>query len=653
MCGISGAWILPGGNEPLALVRAMLATLKHRGPDSQGSWADADHGVALAQARLAVVDLSPAGIQPMHSAGGRYTIVFNGEIYNHAQMRQRLEREGGVRAPWRGHSDTETFLAAVEHWGLAQALQAATGMFAFALWDGQARRLTLARDRFGEKPLYYACTPRGLVFGSELKALLASGLVARELDRDAAASFLRFNNIPAPRSALRGVAKLPPAHLAEFDAPDAPARLQPYWSVAQAWRQGRAQPFRGTPEEATMALENRLAAVLKDQMLADVPLGAFLSGGIDSSTIVALMQAQSSQPVRTFSIGFEVDAYNEAELAKAVAQHLGTQHTELYVTPRDALDVIPHLADIYCEPFADSSQIPTHLVARMARQHVTVALSGDAGDEVFGGYNRYLFGPQVQHRMAAWPRPLRQAAAALLDALPPRQWDAIVQRLGGLLPGSARFKNAGEKLAKLAAALPARNTHELYESFVTHWPHPARLVRGASEGFHAPDWQALGLQDLGFAEQMMVQDAQGYLPDDILVKVDRAAMAVSLETRAPFLDHGLYEFAATLPLDLKIRQGVTKWLVRQVLYKHVPPALIDRPKVGFGIPIEHWLRTDLREWAESLLSREALLRVGVFEPEPVRKTWQEHLSGRRNLQHRLWCVLMYQAWHQRHIATSA
>lgn len=650
MCGIAGLWPLGPSASARDIAGAMIATLHHRGPDGQDVWHDPASGVALGHARLAIVDLSPAGAQPMRSASGRHVIVFNGEIYNHISVRETLEREGAAPA-WRGHSDTETLLAAIEAWGVEGALPAITGMFAFALWDTASKRLILARDRFGEKPLYWASTPRGLVFGSELKALVRSGLLERRLSRDAAAAMMRHNNIPAPLTVYEDVWKLMPGHWMAFDAPARPGNPQPYWSAAQAWACGRAQPFDGSDADAIGEFERLMGTAVRQQMVADVPLGAFLSGGIDSSTVVALMQSQSSRPVRTFSIGFHEAAYNEADAAKAVARHLGTQHTELYVTPQDALDVIPRLPVMYCEPFADSSQIPTHLVARMARQHVTVALSGDAGDEVFGGYNRYVFGPGLRRRMAALPLPARRWLAAMLGWLPPSQWDRMFALAGRLVARSARFSDAGDKIAKVARALPARSDDELYESFISQWPDPHKVVPGANEPHSVPNWSALGLESLDFTERMMLMDTLGYLPNDILVKVDRATMATSLESRVPFLDHQLYEFAASLPLRFKVRDGVSKWLVRQVLYRHVPQALIDRPKVGFGIPIDRWLRGELREWAEALLAPQALQRTGMFDVAVVRQAWQRHLSGRWNLQHALWCVLMYQAWHEREAAT--
>ena len=643
MCGIAGIW--PVGADARDTVETMLRRLVHRGPDGSAIYAAGPGAPVFGHRRLAIVDLSAAGRQPMRSASGRYLITLNGEIYNHVAVRQALEAALSPRPVWRGHSDTETLLAAIDHWGLDAALIRCTGMFAFALWDWTERTLTLVRDRFGEKPLYWSSTAHGLVFASELKALISTGYLDGRISRNAVAALLRHNNIPAPLTVLEGVHKLEPGHTLSFRSATDAGSLQAYWSVVGAWQRGITSRFEGDDATATDALERQLRGVLANQMQADVPLGAFLSGGVDSSTIVALMQSQSTQAVRTFSIGFPVQGYNEAESAAAVARHLGTAHTELYVTSADALDVIQSLPTMYCEPFADSSQIPTYLVAKMARQHVTVALSGDAGDELFGGYNRYLFGPAVRHRMRAWPTGAKRSLAWVIEVVPPSRWDALASAFDRWISANARFGDTGAKLGKLARALRAGSDSALYEGFISQWEHPTEVVIGAQETLSPPNWNALGLSSLDFVEQMMLQDATGYLPNDILTKVDRASMAVSLESRVPFLDHKLYEFAASLPMRFKIRGGVTKWLVREVLYRHVPRQLIERPKTGFGIPIESWLRTDLRDWAESLLSVQALQRSGVFEPAPVRAAWSKHLRGLENLQHPLWCVLMFQAWH--------
>ncbi len=646
MCGIAGLWT-EQSEHAMQNVAEMIRIIQHRGPDAQGVLAaDDTRQCVFGHARLAIVDLSPAGQQPMMSASSRYMLVFNGEIYNHQELRDRLQGEGAAPA-WRGHSDTESLLAAIEAWGLERAISACVGMFAVALWDRQERRLTLVRDRFGEKPLYWAQTRRGIVFGSELKALLGSGMLDQpRLSTEAAAELLRFNNIPAPRTAFEGVFKLEPGCMMTFATPAAAPVSRPYWRAVDAWRDGKAAPFKGSTDEAIAEVERLLKQSIRGQMIADVPLGAFLSGGIDSSTVVALMQAQSAKPVRTFSIGFQEEAFNEADVAREVARRLGTQHEELVVTSQDAIDLIPRLGQVYCEPFADSSQIPTILVSRMARRHVTVALSGDAGDEVFGGYNRYIFGQRMKGKLERLPSFARHGLGRGIAALSPAAWDSVASAARPLLPRSLQFGDFGDKLSKLGRALSAQNDDDIYKGMVSQWTHPERVVRGARDTWSAPDWHALGLDGLDFVERMMLQDTLNYLPNDVLTKVDRASMSVALEARVPFLDHRLYELSASLPLDLKVRDGVNKWIVRELLGRHVPKELMNRPKTGFGIPLHAWLRTTLRDWAEALLSTQALNDVGVFDPVPVRKTWQAHLSGRENCQHQLWCVLMYQAWHQ-------
>lgn len=641
MCGLAGFLSFSGPDAaPIAL--RMADALAHRGPDDHGLWQEEAVGLALAHRRLAIVDLSPAGHQPMVSAGGRYVVVFNGEIYNHLTLRKDL----GER-PWRGHSDTETLLAAVESWGLAKTLDRLVGMFSLALWDRQDRTLTLARDRLGEKPLYYGWQQGVFLFGSELKALAVHPAFQGTLNRDALALFFRYNCIPAPHSIYQGIHKLPPGcSLAVRCRPDGSVETgatAPYWRVAEAAQRGQGALFQGSAEEAREELERLLRQSVAGQMVADVPLGAFLSGGIDSSTIVALMQAQSTRPVRTFTIGFEAEGYDEAHHARAVADHLGCDHTELRVSPEDARAVIPRLPSIYDEPFADSSQIPTVLVAQLARQHVTVSLSGDGGDELFGGYNRHTWGPGIWRRMRRVPRPLRQGAAAVLTAVPPETWNRLFQGLGRALPPRLRQQNPGDKLHKLAGVLPELSPEGLYRRLVSHWADPAALVLGARD----PGSPRLGEGEataLDLEHQMMALDMVGYLPDDILVKVDRAAMAASLETRVPFLDHRVVEFAWSLPLDLKIRKGQGKWLLRQVLAQHVPQGLIDRPKMGFGVPLDQWLRGPLRDWGEGLLEESRLRQGGLLDPAPIRRLWQEHLTGRRNWAYPLWDVVMFQAW---------
>lgn len=626
MCGIMGTW------GPLADRRAVIErgcrTMRHRGPDSDGYWEDADAGLALGHVRLAIVDLSPAGHQPMVSECGRYVLVLNGEIYNHLELREQLQAQG--RAPsWRGHSDTETLLAALAAWGLERSLQSAVGMFAFALWDRQERSLALARDRLGEKPLYAGYAGNVFMFGSELKALVQVPGLDTDLDRGALALLMRHNYIPAPFSIYKAVRKLLPGTWVVLSEADRQRRSIPqahvYWSAREtAMQADRNRLSFSSDKQAVEALEKVLSSSIKGQMMADVPLGAFLSGGVDSSVIVALMQAQSSPAVNTFSIGFHEEAFNEAEHAKAVAAHLGTRHTELYVTPDDALDVVPQLAAMYDEPFADASQIPTALVMRMARRHVTVALSGDGGDELLGGYSRYF-------RAAGWWRRRQSLPPGLRGPM------ALFGRTAaGLLP--AGYKK--DQFTKLVEVASASTASQFYRQFVSYWKDPAQVVIDAQLPATVFDQES----GLPFFENMMLLDAQSYLPDDILVKVDRAAMAVSLETRVPLLDHRVFEFAQHLPFDCKVRDGQGKWLLRQLLYKHVPRALVDRPKKGFGVPLAAWLRGPLKDWAAALLDERRLRGEGVFHADPVLRKWREHSSGRRDWSTHLWGILMTQAW---------
>jgi asparagine synthase (glutamine-hydrolysing) len=644
MCGIAGFvggdWSNSG--SAAATLARMNACLRHRGPDRADSWTDPGARVALAFNRLAILDLSPAGDQPMHSASGRFVIVLNGEIYNHAELRDALAESGRVPA-WRGHSDTESLLAAIEAWGLRGALERSAGMFAFALWDRHERTLSLARDRLGEKPLYYGRQRPGgpFLFGSEIKALAQHPAFEAEVDRDALTLLLRYGAIPAPFSIHKGIAKLAPGTVLTLREGAEPA-IESYWSGAEIARGGIADPLRLTPHDAVDALEALLERSVARQMVADVPLGAFLSGGVDSSTIVALMQKLSARPVKTFSIGFREQGYDEAQHAAAVARHLGTDHTELYVTPAEAREVIPRLPDIYDEPFADSSQIPTHLVAALARRSVTVALSGDGGDELFGGYERYRMTAQLWRGMAAVPRPLRAAAGRALTSIPPGTWNRIGDAARPIMPRALRVDRLGDKIHKGVPLLGSISVAELYTGTLSAWSDPASAVIGGSE----PVSQSPDLDGLGPVERMMALDLLGYLPADILAKLDRAAMAVSLETRVPFLDHHIVEFAWRLPLALKLRGGTTKWVLRELLYRHVPRALVERPKMGFGVPIGAWLRGPLRDWAEALLDPRRLEQEGFFHAEPMRRLWQAHVGGKVDAQNRLWPVLMFQSWHE-------
>ena len=645
MCGLTGFLqpALLSVEAASSVVTTMSDRIVSRGPDDFGVWLDVEAGIALAHRRLSILDLYPAGHQPMVSASGRYVIAFNGEIYNHHILRKDLQSIGEC-AGWRGHSDTETLLAGFDTWGITATVEKSIGMFAFAVWDKEARTLTLGRDRLGEKPLYYGWQGEIFLFGSELKALRVHPAFRAEVDRNALALLMRHNYIPAPYSIYQGIHKLLPGSLLTVSLQNRNTQPQRYWDARQVVADGLAQPFIGSPDEAVDALDKLLRDAVAQQMMADVPLGAFLSGGVDSSTIVALMQAQSNRPVRTFTIGFHEAGYNEAEHAKAVARHLGTDHTELYVSPQQALDVIPRLPSLYCEPFADSSQIPTFLVSQLARQHVTVSLSGDAGDELFGGYNRYVLGQRLWGKLSRLPVGLRQGLAQMLSSVSPYVWNRLLGPMQKLLPSSLAHANIGDKLHKGAGVMAARTPAELYRLLVSHWPQPSELVIGATE----PPTVLTDLdqqpQTDHFVHQMMALDMLTYLPDDILTKVDRAAMGVSLETRVPLLDHRVVEFAWRLPLDYKLHDGVGKWPLRQVLYKYVPRELIERPKMGFGVPIDSWLRGPLREWAEDLLDERRLRREGYFNPEPIRVKWLEHLSGKRNWQYHLWDVLMFQAW---------
>ncbi|MET0395661.1 MAG: asparagine synthase (glutamine-hydrolyzing) [Longimicrobiaceae bacterium] len=642
MCGLTGFWDVSGRgsrDELESTAARMAGMLLHRGPDDGGTWADEAAGIALGHRRLSIVDLSSCGHQPMESAGGRYVVAFNGEIYNFQPLRRELEQRGHR---FRGHSDTEVLLAAVEAWGLEAALRRFVGMFAFALWDRERRSLFLARDRMGEKPLYYGWSGGVFLFGSELKALRGHPAWRGEIDRDSLALYLRYNYVPAPYSIYRGIAKLMPGTYAEV-RPDAPgAHPQPvaYWSMGDVVEAGARDPFRGSDAEAEAALDELLRDAVRQQLMGDVPLGAFLSGGVDSSTVVALMQAQSARPVRTFTIGFHEDQFNEAEHAKAVAAHLGTDHTELYVTPREAMEVIPSLPSLYDEPFADSSQVPTFLVSQLARRSVTVSLSGDGGDELFGGYNRYFLGRRVWDRIRPVPRPLRRAAAGLVTRVAPAHWD----RVNRMLPARLRQPQLADRLRKAAEVVGAPDPEAIYMRLVSQWMDPTALVPGSVEPLTTVTDRGAWPRLDDFTERMMYLDAVSYLPGDILAKVDRAAMGVSLETRVPLLDHRVVELAWRLPLGMKVRGGKGKWILRQVLHRYVPRELIERPKMGFGIPVGDWLRGPLRDWAEALLDERRLRGEGYFDPAPIRQRWREHLSGERDWQWALWSVLMFQAW---------
>ncbi len=664
MCGIAGFLGGVGANERHGdVVRRMGDTLAHRGPDGSGVWADPVAGAALAHRRLAILDVSQAGQQPMQSANGRYVLVFNGEIYNHLDLRADLA--AAACAPeWRGHSDTETLLAAIEAWGVEHSLRRTVGMFAFALWDRGARALWLARDRFGEKPLYYGWCGGAFVFGSELKALRAHPGFQNAVCRRALAQYFRMMYIPAPFSIYESIYKLEPGCLLHVEGqgqsvtspPSQPLRggdhhgpieCRRWWAFSDTVMRARHTPIIDE-NEARHEVEAGLRRAIRRQSLSDVPLGAFLSGGVDSTLIVALMQMQSPRPVKTFTMGFEDAAYDEAPHARAVAHHLGTDHTDMMVTTADARALIRDLHHIYDEPFADSSQIPTLLVCSIARQHVTVALSGDAGDELFGGYNRYIWAPRIWNKVRYLPLVLRNAFAVGLTGISPQGWEkgaGALGRLGVPIGGIARL---GEKAHKLGSRLRhTRSFDDFYVALVSEWPPSAHLVRGGDPNDAAlppamRDDIPLGIG--GATDLMMYRDTLSYLPDDILCKVDRAAMAHGLETRVPFLDHDVVELAWRLPTSMKIEGAEGKKILRRILYDQVPRVLIDRPKAGFAMPIGQWLRGDLRDWAEALLNETRLRREGYLDPTTVRAAWARHLRGTHDHSAQVWSILMFQSW---------
>lgn len=640
MCGFAG--FLGGNldkNDIESCLRNMSDKIFHRGPNDGGIWIDGQQRIGLAHRRLSIVDLTATGHQPMMSPSNRYVIVFNGEIYNHLDIRKDLEKFS--YAPnWKGHSDTETLLAGIDVWGLEITLKKAIGMFSIALWDKQTNILSLARDRLGEKPLYYGWQGEGdaktFLFGSELKAFKKHTSFEKLIDRRALSQFLRYNYIPAPHSIYRGISKLEPGYILTVSLSEPEPNTFQYWNSIENALAGVKNQFEGGPEEAVDALDILLKDAVGRQMVADVPLGAFLSGGIDSSTVVALMQSQSSLPVKTFTIGYGESKYSETGYAKAVARHLGTDHTELYVTPEQAMQVITKLPTIYCEPFADSSQIPTFLVSQLAKQHVTVSLSGDAGDELFSGYNRYQLTSNLWPTISRMPMLLRSSIAKSIASIPPH----VLSRFFSFLP----WASIGDKLHKGANVIGSRNLDELYLGMVSSWLEPDSIVIQDLKSAELPIAKPSLLMGLNDVERMMVFDTLSYLPDDILVKVDRAAMSNSLEVRVPFLDHRVFDFAWRVPIEYKLRNMQTKWILRQLLYRYVPPELIDRPKMGFGFPVDIWLRGPLREWAENLLSDVRLRQEGYLNPNLIRKKWNEHLSGKRNWSSQLWSVLMFQVW---------
>ncbi len=647
MCGIAGLLSDKTRDHSLGeIIDRMTAALVHRGPDAEGRWADAQAGIALGHRRLAILDLSEAGHQPMVSPDGRYVISYNGEVYNFRSLRKELE-QASCRLNFRGGSDTEVVLAAIATWGVTNAVKRFVGMFAFAVWDRHEHVLHLVRDRMGEKPLYYGWLDGDFVFASELKALQHHPAWTGEIDRDALASMIRLAYVPSPLSIYQGIHKLPAGHILSLNFADErhrEARISQYWSARDFFDVGQAEPIFTNESQAVARLEELLCAAIRDQMVADVPLGTFLSGGIDSTLVVALMQQLTNQPVESFTIGFHQREFNEANHAKAAARHLGTDHTELYVSPQNAIDAVAEMPTVYDEPFADPSQIPTFLLAQLTRKHVTVSLSGDGADELFGGYRRYL-GVPLGYRWNRRLGPVARRAIARMLSLGLPAASPVQRFLGPLLPKPLRSRDVYRTLSRLNQVLPMDSPAEYYTWAMSRWRESTSVVLGCN-GSGAADKFDLDWPDQGdFTLHMMNRDLMTYLPDDILVKVDRATMAFGLESRAPFLDHRVVEFAWQVPLAMKIRGGKTKWLLRELLYKYVPAELVDRPKQGFGAPISRWLKGPLREWAEALLAEPRLKREGFFDARRIRRKWSDHLSGKVDyLGNDLWNVLMFQAW---------
>lgn len=646
MCGITGFYSNSLSTFNNAIVD-MNSAISHRGPDTNGTWLDKNSGIVLGHQRLSIIDVSSSGNQPMQSNSGRYILTYNGEIYNYLEIRKELKKNNS-NIKWKSNSDTETLLESIDFWGLESTLQKIDGMFAFGLWDQKNRSLTLVRDRIGEKPLYYGWQGEGnnrvFLFGSELKALKIHPEFNGQINRDAIALQLRHNCIPAPYTIYKDIYKLLPGNYLELKQSDLKKNLlsptKKYWSLTSNLMHGNKNQLGLSENEFQENLEENLKISVKKQMISDVPLGAFLSGGIDSSLIVALMQSQSTQPVKTFTVGFNEKDYSEAQYAKKIAKHLGTNHTELYVSSKEAIDVIPKIPTIYDEPFSDSSQIPTFLVSQLAKENVKVAISGDGGDELFCGYNRYIMSEKFSPIFRFMPLIIRKTLASTIQSISPQS----LNKISKFLPILNQYSNFGDKIHKGANVLNTKNFSDIYYTLCSHWENPTKIVLNSEEpGTFLTKFKP-NLKYLNHQQQMMTLDLLTYLPDDILVKVDRAAMASSLETRVPFLDHKLIEHVFKIPHSLKYRNGNGKWILKRILNQYVPKSLTQRPKMGFEIPIGSWLRGPLRDWAENLLNEKRLNQENFFNTKFVRAKWLDHLDGKKNWQHDLWDILMFQVW---------